>query len=291
MHRSANKPLMLPRLKALSQLTRLHTTFSAPLVTGLGWYLAENSSSDAPHLIWSAVSAFCVVTLAQVFNDIRDFHQDSLTKPTRPLPAGLVSMRFAWQVVIAVSLIALGAALLAGIITTIFCLFSGLMSVAYSMRGKSTVLVGNLIVAVLSAGLISFSLNSTQLGNAKDIFMETLIFLFVFGNELFKTCLDEEADATYGVRTIATQWPIKMPTRIIQASALLITAELLLQPLVISGKIHFTAVALITIAIPAMISGMILGLVEPPTPERLYRAHRVWKLGWVPGIVAGVLLR
>lgn len=228
---------------------------------------------------------------AQVFNDIRDYDLDSLSKPRRPLPSGQITIRAAREVTIAAALIATVAALLAGITTIALSAISGALSIIYSIYAKSTLLAGNIIVAALSASLISFGLHGKQLKDVKDLFMEVLVLLFILGNEVFKTYQDKQTDTEFGTRTLATRLSPAASIRVIQITALLITVAICIQPLLIPGRVLYTPVALMAVAVPVMTSAATLTLAPILTPVVLLRSHRIWKLAWLPGIVVGILLK
>jgi geranylgeranylglycerol-phosphate geranylgeranyltransferase len=75
----------------------------------------------------------------------------------------------------------------------------------YSYKLKSTVLLGNLCVAFISA--MSAVAGGVAAGNARPTFwLFWIIFVAILGREVLKTMADYEGDLSESVRTISTVW-------------------------------------------------------------------------------------
>ena len=95
----------------------------------------------------------------------------------------------------------------------IIALASASMLYLYSWRLKSTVLMGNAIVATISA--MSAIFGGIAAGNPRPSFWLALIIASaIMGREVLKTLADYEGDLRQRCRTVATVWG-KRPARIV----------------------------------------------------------------------------
>ncbi len=80
---------------------------------------------------------------------------------------------------------------------------SNILLYIYSVRLKSTVLLGNATVAFISA--MSPIFGGVAAGNVRPSFwLGAIIFVGILGREILKTLADYEGDEAHGVRTIST---------------------------------------------------------------------------------------
>jgi geranylgeranylglycerol-phosphate geranylgeranyltransferase len=169
----------------------------------LGGYVAGTGE-------WVKVWLACFTTLlvassANAWNDYLDVEIDRINQPKRPLPAGIVSLHGA-------RLYSFGTAaaslLVAGFINLpafLIVLFSNLLLYAYSLRLKSTVLMGNAIVALMSA--LSAIFGGVAAGNVRpSLWLALIVAVTIMGREVLKTLADYEGDLRHCCRTIATVW-------------------------------------------------------------------------------------
>jgi 4-hydroxybenzoate polyprenyltransferase len=120
---------------------------------GIVGYEARSPSGPvfSPKLFSVFALIFLAYASANIINDIRDFHTDSIQHPARPLPSGAISKLAAWVAFVC----AVGAAsALASFfgwhtVLAISCIMG--IGVLYSIWLKGTVLVGNAIVACTAA--------------------------------------------------------------------------------------------------------------------------------------------
>ena len=156
-----------------------------------------------PPPVWLAVLAAALVTGAgNAFNDLRDLEIDRINRPRRPLPAGRLTPRRAALAAAASAAAGLGSAFGAGPAPGLIAAgtLAGLW--LYSVRLKSTVLWGNILVAFLAALAFPFgALAGGALG--RSWIPAGFALLFHLGREIVKDVEDLEGDRARGVRTLA----------------------------------------------------------------------------------------
>lgn len=193
----------MSRIKALYKLSRPLTSLSGGLVVLLGGYVA--GTGEWVKIGLAFFTTLLVASSANAWNDYLDVEIDRINQPRRPLPAGIVSLRSARSY----SFIMAGASLLVAAFINLpallIVLFSNLLLFLYSLRLKSTVLMGNAIVALLSA--MSAIFGGVAAGNAKpSLWLALIVAVAIMGREVLKTLADYEGDLRQRCRTIATVW-------------------------------------------------------------------------------------
>jgi len=179
------------------------TSFPTPVahVDGTGWPIAGavERYTNALLLIFAAVAA---TAYGNVINDILDVETDRVSHPDRPLVTGAISIGAAsvFAAALAVSSLALAAS------SSVFHATAVLIPLAlltlYSIYFKRTRLIGNIIVALLTAYALIFG--SLPHPNTKILFAPALLaFLLNFCRELVKDVQDAEGDKAAGLTTSA----------------------------------------------------------------------------------------
>jgi geranylgeranylglycerol-phosphate geranylgeranyltransferase len=167
---------------------------------------------------WAAVALAVVATFfismaANAWNDYLDIEIDRVNQPQRPLPSGLVSPRSAWVFSLGLTAVALLIAAFINPAAFAIALASTLLLYLYSWKLKSTVLLGNLTIAAISA--MSAVFGGVAAGNARpSLWLALIIFIAILGREILKTLADYEGDLRHHCRTIATAWG-QRPARIV----------------------------------------------------------------------------
>ncbi len=276
----------------LLQLMRFDRPLCAAALTLLGAWLAAPASLST---LWSApvLLAAGVVGLITAFgfviNDCCDLAVDTLGKPDRPLPSGRIShataARFAWGLAGAGLLLAL----LLGRSAALFALGAIALSVAYSYRLKSTLLIGNATVAVLVGMVIVFG--AVMAGGATPAawLAAAMTVCYVTAQEVLFNLEDEAQDRAAGLRTTATRLGLKGTVRLLRGLLVLFMAVALLP--VASGLAHgayLPALGVLTLA-PALV--MLCVLREPLAEAAVARAARLSRIVWLTSFVPLALLR
>lgn len=274
------------------QLVRLRTTLSAPLLTLIGWMdVSQETHPTSWDILWSTLSAFALIAFGQVFNDIADRELDALAKPHRPIPAGLVTMPQAWGVASVLVLTAVGAAASSSVATSCYAAVCLALSVLYSICLKNTILLGNLTVAVVSCAMFSYGSSSVSSPWGRELIATIVIFFYTLGNELYKTAVDMPEDARYGLRTISTKYGLRVTARVLA----LVTGALLVTVAVVGitrlATIWFVIAVAVVIGVPVAGGAVTANAPREVTIATFTRSHRYWRLAWVPGALAMLLLR
>jgi geranylgeranylglycerol-phosphate geranylgeranyltransferase len=146
-----------------------------------------------------------VASSANAWNDYLDVEIDRINQPDRPLPAGLVSLRGARLFSFATALLSLAAASFINLPAFLIVLISNLLLYTYSIKLKSTVLLGNVTVALISA--LSAIFGGVAAGNVgPTLWLALIAGCGILGREVLKTLADYEGDLRQRCRTIATVW-------------------------------------------------------------------------------------
>jgi geranylgeranylglycerol-phosphate geranylgeranyltransferase len=202
---------MLNEIKGLYKISRPFTTLTGGLAVLLGGYVAGTGAWG--EVILAILATWSITAAANAWNDYQDIEIDKINQPKRPLPAGLVSPKNV--LIYAVVMMVLSILLAAFINLTAFLIsvVSAVMLYLYSWRLKSTVLMGNAIVAVISA--MSAIFGGIAAGNPRpSLWLAAIIASAIMGREVLKTLADYEGDLRQRCRTVATVWG-RRPARIV----------------------------------------------------------------------------
>lgn len=191
------------RIKGLYKLARPFNAFSGALAVFLGGYVA--GTGEWLNVLLAAVVAFLVTGAGNSWNDYLDIEIDKINQPHRALPAGFVSPRAAVLLSLVLTGIAIAISAFINLPSFLIVLTFSIILYIYSWKLKSTVLMGNLTVAVTSAMTVIFG--GTAAGNVKPtLWLAVIITTAILGREVLKTIADYEGDLRQQVNTIATVW-------------------------------------------------------------------------------------
>jgi geranylgeranylglycerol-phosphate geranylgeranyltransferase len=215
------KTLSLNQLRGIIQITRPKVSIVAASYSLLGAYLSGNGRELlSSTVLRAALVVGLIVAFSFAINDYRDADTDRLNHPERPIPSGRVSYRIARILSLALALTALGIALTLGPLLTIIALFNTVLSTLYSYFLKSTVLIGNTVIAFLNASIVIYgSLAVGRLIPAIWI-ISLLTFLYSLAQEILFAVGDQEGDAKTGLCTTATYLGTTTSLRLFQLIAL-----------------------------------------------------------------------
>lgn len=199
------------QIKALYKISRPLTSLSGGLAVFLGGYVA--GTGEWLKILLAFLTTLLVAASANAWNDYLDVEIDRINQPRRPLPSGLVSLRSARLFSFCMALLSLLTAALINIPALLIALFSNALLYFYSMKLKSTVLMGNATVAMISA--MSAIFGGVAAGNVKpSLWLALIIACAIMGREVLKTLADYEGDLRQRCRTIATVWG-RRPARVV----------------------------------------------------------------------------
>jgi geranylgeranylglycerol-phosphate geranylgeranyltransferase len=199
------------QLKGLYKISRPMSTLSGGLAVIMGGYVA--GTGQWLNVFLAALATLLISAAANAWNDYRDIEIDKINQPKRPLPSGMVSPKAAVIFSIAMSLLSLLFAAFINLPAFVIAVGSAVLLYIYSWRLKSTVLLGNVVVAFISA--LSAVFGGVAAGNViPSLWLAAIIFTAIMGREVLKTMADYEGDLRQRIRTISTVWG-KRPARIL----------------------------------------------------------------------------
>ena len=193
----------MEQIKGLYRVSRPLTSLSGALAVVLGGYVAGTGE-------WFNVALAVIVTLmgsasANAWNDYQDIEIDKINQPNRPLPSGQVSPELVKRYSIVMATLAVLLSAFINPLAFAISLVATIVLFIYSWKLKSTVLIGNLVVALISAMSVVFG--GVAAGNPRPtIWLFLIIFVAILGREVLKTMADYDGDLSEEVRTISTVW-------------------------------------------------------------------------------------
>lgn len=210
-------------------------------------------------------------------NDIVDVEADRVNAPWRPIASGLVPVSLAWRAAVVAILLGLGLTLYIEphALTPIVVLWFLGLAHFYNLGGKRYLVLGNLIVAFLTAFPLLYGMvlashymeGSWGWGDyVRSTIFWSMIFLSVLGREVSKGIVDVEGDRVVGVRTIANTYGARIAA--FTALTLYTLAVLLSLAPVALGVVN--VVPYLAIILPVDLLALLegLSLTSNPTRER-----------------------
>ena len=161
----------------------------------------------------------------------------------------------------------------------------------YSWKLKSTVLLGNATVALVSA--LSVIMGGVAAGNARPTFVLALvIFVSIMAREVLKTMADYEGDLREQCRTVATVWGKRVAGIFFYLLAALIPVVLLLPYLL--GRYNPIYVVIVAIGVyPVIVYAFVKVRPSTPSPqlERMSQLLKYDFLIWFVAVLFGRFAR
>jgi geranylgeranylglycerol-phosphate geranylgeranyltransferase len=219
----------MEQIKGLYKISRPFTTLTGALAVVLGGYVA--GTGEWFNVLLAVIATILVSASANAWNDYLDIEIDRINQPNRPLPSGQVSPQTAKWYSFGLAALSLLVAAFINLPSFLIVLSANLLLYIYSLKMKSTVLLGNVIVAFTSA--MSAVFGGIAAGNAKPTFwLFSIIFVGILGREVLKTLADYEGDLSESVQTISTVWGRK-EARIVFYILVFATVVMMLMPYVL----------------------------------------------------------
>ncbi|MBN2415760.1 geranylgeranylglycerol-phosphate geranylgeranyltransferase [bacterium] len=205
-------------MNAYIQLTRpvnlliaLFSVFAGGLLTGTVEPLAG--------LLAACASAMLVMAGANAINDCFDIEIDRINKPSRPLPAGRLSLKGARNFALGLFAAGIAVSLFINIATVITAVTASVVLYWYSARFKRMMILGNLTVGVITG--MAFVYGGMAVGGGSlSLLVGLFAMFFHWGREIIKDIEDAAGDGAQGLRTL----PLVRGTRtaLVHASAVLV---------------------------------------------------------------------
>jgi 4-hydroxybenzoate polyprenyltransferase len=286
----ASRKGVTQRLGTLMAITRVENCLATALAVGVGGYLAGGTAALASgRQVCAALVAALIVAAVNVVNDREDLHVDTFGKPGRPLPSGRISPTGAGYLALVLAVGGVLLSLTLGVRLAVMAASLLLLGLAYCYRLKSTVLVGNLVVALLAGCTVAFGAQVAGRLTIPAVIASLLLLLFMLGFEVLKTLADREADAHHGLRTVATVWGAPASIQVYRAVALTLLVVMLLPWPLGLGSVAYACAGLLTGVIPTVVTMARLG--RTATSRSVEASTRLLKIAWLPGLLALATLR
>lgn len=272
------------------RLMRVEKPLCATSFAFLGaWLVAPVQVLWSARVLTAAACVGCITAFGFVINDCRDVAVDAIGRPGRPLPAGQVTLLAAQALAFALAVIGLLLGLTLGGIPALIAAGAVAFSAWYSYQLKGTLVLGNLCVALLVAGVLVFGAVVAG-GTTPEVWIAAAItFSFIAAQEIMFTLEDEGMDRAAGLTTTAT---VLGPTRTARlARALLaVFAAIGIAPWVggMTSGAYAIAFALASFAPAAVLWWW---LRAPVQAVRVARAVQWSRLLWVTGFIPLSLLK
>jgi geranylgeranylglycerol-phosphate geranylgeranyltransferase len=165
-------------------------------------------------IILGIFAVFLATGAGNVINDYFDHKIDAINRPNRPIPSGRISLKNAWIYTILLFSIAIILGTLVSILVNsylpvLIVIFNSILMYYYAYSLKSSVLIGNIIIAFLTASCFIFGgviLNIIEI----SFYLSFFAFFMTLAREITKDMEDVKGDKLEGIKTL----PIKYGMRV-----------------------------------------------------------------------------
>jgi len=178
------------------------------LISLLSVYLGGIISIDkfySDSLLLACISAAFIAGFGNTCNDIFDIEVDKRSKPFRPLPSSLVSVKSAIVLALIMAICGLVLAALINIQCLIIASLASLGLFLYTPFFKGSGYVGNILISIISA--TAFFYGAASVGNIRGgLIPAAFAFLFHLVREIVKDMEDFDVDRNCNVKTGAVKY-------------------------------------------------------------------------------------
>ncbi len=200
---------MMEKFKGFLMLIRLHNVIIACIACFTGYVVSARAIILSQHLYLSLLTVAMVSAGGYVINDYFDIDIDKVNKPYRPLPSGLFTPKFAYNLSMIFFIVGILSSIPLGPICLILAILNSLLMYYYSKRIKSLGFPGNMVIAFSSFSSILFGglAYAQRVGEltyaAPSLLPGFYAFMIILGREIIKGIEDVEGDRIRGVKTLA----------------------------------------------------------------------------------------
>jgi 4-hydroxybenzoate polyprenyltransferase len=264
---------------------RPHNCLGAALAVLLGVYLAGGRSVllTEPALLAGAV-VWLIVAGSNTVNDVHDLPVDRLQKPHRALPSGRLTAPTASLVAWILFISSLILACLINIDTLLVALVAIALGIAYSRYLKSSVLVGNAVVGLLSGLAVIYGGLAVSGVNARVTLAAGIVFAFVFVREILKTVADIEGDSQLGISTIATRLGSQRTLKLFFGLVVLFLIIVAIPWFTEYATFRYLVTIYLGVCLPLVVTAVLLWV--RLSRANLHLALTLTKMAWFLGLLA-----
>jgi 4-hydroxybenzoate polyprenyltransferase len=244
-------------------------TLLAPLIVSLSVMVASYTYASSHFLpllsllismLPACIGLAVLNGASNALNQAADYREDCLSKPYRPIPQGLVTVREAYWVAFLLYLVALACACLVNFVFVCFVGGITLFSVTYSLwpRMKRFLVFNQLWVAVprgLLGILASWSVFADPF-QSLPLAIGAIASMFLFGGTATKDVLDAAADSTVGTHTLCNVLGVRKTA--VVSSVFMVAAFAAVIPLVVVGVFPGMFILLAAMMLCGVLIGVLL---------------------------------
>ena len=241
-------------------------------------------------VILAMITVFFETSAGNVINDYFDYNIDLINKPERPIPSGRISLKNARNYGYFLFSISTLCGFIISYMTDnwipfFIVVFADIVLYLYAYKLKSTPLIGNLAVALLTG--LGFVFGGYCINNPSIIMTSIILGFFAFvmttAREIIKDIEDIEGDNAAGAKTLPIMIGTKIPAVI---SAILIVVDSALCPLLYFNHI-FGILYLVIIAVSVILFIYCAAIILKSQDEKTAgKASKYLKIGMLIAFVA-----
>ncbi len=211
------------KIFAYIKITRPINVVITFLVVVVAILISENEQTKLITILVASLAAALTAAAGNIINDIYDIEADKVSHPNRVLVLGTLTKKEAWYEYLIFNLISIFiATFLSTIILVIIFSVIGLLFI-YSSYLKKLPLIGNIVIALITA--LAFIFGGIAAGNLQAAVIPAIFaFLINLIREIVKDIQDIEGDSKLNFKTFPIRYGLNASKRLI----LVITIALIL---------------------------------------------------------------
>jgi geranylgeranylglycerol-phosphate geranylgeranyltransferase len=245
--------------------------------------ICNKGSYSSFKVLLAALTASLTMSAGNVINDFFDINGDKINHPARPLPSGAVSPNAAliyYYILVSASVV---ISVFISDLNLIINLTAVILLYLYSVRLKQIVLLGNIVVASLTA--LAFIYGGIAVNNFYYSIIPAL-FAFIINliREIVKDMEDSEGDLSEGISSFAATFGLKSAKNFIIALSILLIIFTALPYTNGNYSIYYISVILL-LFIPVLIY-FLFSLNKDDSQKNLNKLSFILKLDMVFGLIA-----
>lgn len=191
-------------IRAFAHLFRLPVGILASVAGCATIYVLDAATPLQQYLLTAAILV-CMTSAACAINDYWDLDKDRIDHSDRPLPSGRLSLQQAWWSAVILFGCALIATIPLGLYPFILVAVSTVLLWNYSHLLTYSGILGNAVVAMIVAALISLGSLVAERPFAM-LYPICFLFCYVLAKEIIWDVHDAKGDRSQGIVTVANEW-------------------------------------------------------------------------------------
>lgn len=265
-----------------------------------GALLVDPRAAASPlKILWISLPALLVSIGGYMINDYYDIEADRISKPWRPLARGAIDPDRVRAASLALMIFSAGLSASIGVVAASFVILNAVLAYAYSWRLKKLGLVGNVVVAAMSANTILFGgLAYSEASGSRPFPLLLWLYIAVpwifafamsLSREIVKGIEDVEGDRARGVRTLAVSRGHRIAS-LASAGILVALIPAALVPLTFRSSIPYLVLALFSISLFLMpVLDIVFSKDSREALKAAARARSYSKISLLAGTIAFLL--